>query len=238
VFIAIYMRPIDAHLKLQRSGSAVRHLIKTVSRGRYVRAFATTTLLVTGGFMLMPFGSAFTVNNIGIPIEKLPLIYMITGVFSLIAGPLVGRFSDTFGKYPLFCAGSALTIIMILIYTHLGVTPLWQVVVVNIVLFVGITSRMISASALMSAVPDAASRGAFMAVNSSLQQIAGGIASAVAGLIVVQRPNGTLARYPILGYVVITSMTLTVVMLYYINRMIGADTAAPQKPPLAPLASE
>ena len=29
-------------------------------------AFATTMLLATGGFMLMPFGSAFTVNNLGI----------------------------------------------------------------------------------------------------------------------------------------------------------------------------
>lgn len=235
VFIAIYMRPIDGHLKLQRSESAVRHMIRTVSRGRYLRAFATTTLLVTGGFMLMPFSSAFTVNNVGIPNEKLYIIYMITGIFTLIAGPLVGRFSDTVGKYPLFCVGSALTVVMILIYTHLGVTPLWQVSVVSVFLYIGVTSRMISASALMSAVPDAASRGAFMAVNSSLQQIAGGIAAACAGLIVVQTPGGSLARYPTLGYVVIASMTLTVVMLYFINRMVSTDV---QKVQPAALPSE
>jgi predicted MFS family arabinose efflux permease len=234
VFIAIYVRPIDAHLKLQRRESAVGHLIKTVSRGKYVRAFATTTLLVTGGFMLMPFGSAFTVNNVRIPIEKLPLIYMITGVCSLIAGPLVGRFSDTVGKYPLFCVGTALTVVMILIYTHLGPTPLWEVIVVNVLLFIGITSRMISASALMSAVPDAASRGAFMAVNSSLQQVAGGTAAAVAGLIVVQATGGSLSHYDTLGYVVITSMVVTVVMLYFINRMITADLAQARPAPAPP----
>jgi predicted MFS family arabinose efflux permease len=231
VFIAITVRPIDGHLRLQRPGSAVGHLIKTVSRGKYVRAFATTTLLVTGGFMLMPFGSAFTVNNVGIPIEKLPLIYMITGVCSFVAGPLVGRFSDTVGKYPLFCVGSVLSIVMIVIYTHLGLTPLWQVVVVNVLLFIGITSRMISASALMSAVPDPASRGAFMAVNSSLQQVAGGIASGVAGLIVVQNARGALAHYDTLGYVVITSMGITMGMLYFIDRMVAADLT---KPPAAP----
>ena len=38
-----------------------------------------TMLLATGGFMLMPFGSAFTVNNLGIPLEQLPWIYMGTG---------------------------------------------------------------------------------------------------------------------------------------------------------------
>ena len=221
VIIAIYVRPIDAHLALQREHSAGAHLIKTVSRGRYVRAFATTTLLVTGGFMLMPFGSAFTVNNIQIPIEKLPLIYMVTGVCSLIAGPLVGRFSDTVGKYPLFCVGSIISIVMILVYTHLGVTPLWQVVVVHAILFIGITSRMISASALMSAIPDAASRGAFMSVNSSLQQIAGGVASAVAGLIVVQRPGGSLSRYDTLGVGVIGSRRVTVGLMFFINRTVN-----------------
>jgi predicted MFS family arabinose efflux permease len=225
VFIAIYMRPIDGHLALQRPRSAVGHLIKTVSRSRYLRAFGTTALLVTGGFMLMPFGSAFTVNNVGIPIEKLPIIYMITGVCSLIAGPLVGRFSDIVGKYALFCAGTAVSIVMILIYTHLGVTPLWQVVLVNVLLFIGITSRMISASALMSAVPDPASRGAFMAVNSSIQQVAGGVAAGVGGLIVVQTTTGSLAHYDVLGYVVIGSMALTMGMLFFINRMVQGDSA-------------
>jgi predicted MFS family arabinose efflux permease len=222
VLIAIYVKPIDGHLKLQRDGSAFAHLIKTVSYGKYLRAFATTTLLVTGGFMLMPFGSAFTVNNVGIPIQKLPLIYMITGVCSLIAGPLVGRFSDIVGKYALFCVGSLTSVVMILIYTHLGPTPLWQVVIINVLLFIGITSRMISASALMSAVPDPASRGAFMAVNSSLQQIAGGIASAVAGLIVVQVAGGSLRHYDTLGYVVISSMTVTVAMMFFINKTVNA----------------
>jgi predicted MFS family arabinose efflux permease len=234
VFIAIYMKPVIGHLKLQRDGSAYRHLIKTVSRARYLRAFATTALLVTGGFMLMPFGSTFTVNNIGIPLSKLPIIYMVTGVCSIIAGPLIGRFSDTLGKYPLFCAGSALSMVAILIYTHLGVTPMWQVMVVNALLFMGITARIISATALMSAVPDPASRGAFMAVNSSLQQIAGGVAAAVGGLIVVERPGGSLARYDTLGYVVIASMVVTVVMLYFINRMINQTPAAAAAPPAAP----
>jgi hypothetical protein len=104
------------------------------------------------------------------------------------------------------------------------------------VLFGGITSRMISASALMSAVPDAAHRGGFMSVNSSLQQIAGGIAAAAAGLIVVNTPSGALARYDTLGYVVITSIAMTVVMLYFIDRMVKSDR--PEKAPLPAQPSE
>jgi hypothetical protein len=95
---------------------------------------------------------------------------------------------------------------------------------------------MISASALMSAVPDAAHRGAFMAVNSSIQSVAGGIAAAVAGLIVVKTDSGMLRRYDTLGYVVMSSIAITVVLLYFIDRMVKAD--APEKAPLAAPASE
>jgi predicted MFS family arabinose efflux permease len=229
VFIVAYVRPIDGHLKLQRDGSAFRHLAQTVSRRSYLNAFATTTLLVTGGFMLMPFGSAFTVNNIGIRMELLPVIYMVTGICSLVAGPLVGRLSDRLGKYGLFCAGSALSMVMVLIYTHLGRTPLSTIIIINVLLFVGITSRMISASALMSAVPDPASRGSFMAVNSSIQQFAGGIASAAAGLIVVTTAQGQLAHYDRLGYVVVVAMLLTMGMLYSIHRAVGDRAVTPPR---------
>jgi len=122
--------------------------------------------------------------------------------------------------------------VMIFIYTHMGHTPIWQVIAVNVLLFVGITSRIISASALVSAVPDPASRGAFMAVNSSIQQVSGGLAAALGGLIVVQTASGTLEGYDVLGYVVIASMAVTVTLLYFINRMVNQSIAAPPAAPV------
>jgi hypothetical protein len=88
----------------------------------------------------------------------------------------------------------------------------------------------------MSAVPDAAHRGAFMAVNSSIQSIAGGVAAAVAGLIVVRSDSGVLQRYDTLGWVVMTSIAITVVLLYFIDRMVKGD--APEKAPLPAALSE
>ena len=72
---------------------------------RHQWGFAATMLLAIGGFMLMPFGSAFSVHNLGIPLEKLPMIYMATGVAALFAGPLMGRLSDAVGKYRTFAVG-------------------------------------------------------------------------------------------------------------------------------------
>jgi predicted MFS family arabinose efflux permease len=224
-FIAVKLQPIVGHLALQRDVNPFVHLFRTVSQRRYLIAFATTTLLATGGFMLMPFGSTFTLNNLGISPDSLSMIYFVTGVCTLFAGPLVGRLSDRLGKYLLFCAASALTIVMVLVYTHLGRTALPWVIVINVLLFIGVTARMISASALMSAVPEPSSRGAFMAVNASLQQAAGGVGAAVAGLIVVQTAGGALAHYEVLGYVVTSAMLIVVVMLRSIDRMVTVARA-------------
>jgi predicted MFS family arabinose efflux permease len=219
--ILIYMKPIDDHLKLQVDRKALHHLMDTITTPRYLQAFATTALLSTGGFMIMPFASAYTVNNLGIPISDLPIIYMVTGVCSIIIGPLIGRASDRFGNMPMFVFGSLLTILMVSIYARLGITPLWAVILVNAVLFVGIFSRMIPSQALMSAVPEPKSRGAFMSVSASLQQISGGVASALAGLIVIESASGTLERFSVLGNVVCGATILTLIMMYMINKKIN-----------------
>jgi MFS family permease len=83
---------------------------------------------------------------------------------------------------------------------------------------------MISSSALMTAVPEMNERGAFMSVNSSLQQISGGIASVIAGLIVVQSSTGSLKHYDTLGYIVSASIILTIIMMYSINKYIMQKT--------------
>ncbi|WP_416866316.1 MAG: MFS transporter [Imperialibacter sp.] len=218
--IIFFMKPIDEHLKLQTPGNPFKKLYKTVSQPIYLKAFGATALLATGGFMLMPFGSTFGVNNLGITLEQLPLVYMLTGISTIMVGPLAGKLSDLYGKYKIFTIGTFIGIATILIYCNLGITPLWVVIIINIVIFIGITARMISASALMTAVPEPKERGAFMGVNSSIQQISGGFASALAGIIVIQTPAGPLERYDLLGYVVSGTMLVTILMMSVMNKIV------------------
>ncbi|MES1209189.1 MAG: MFS transporter [Pseudomonadota bacterium] len=226
VVIAARLHPIVEHLKVGSTRTnPLRHLAATVSQGRYLRTFLATMMLATGGFMLMPFGSTFSVNNMGIPLAKLPLVYMCTGAVTLVGGPLLGKLADAIGKYKMFVLGTVVGAAIVAIYCNLGVTPLSMVLVLNAVLFLAITSRMISASALISAVPDLADRGAFMSVNASLQQFSGGVASSLAGVIVVQASDGRLQRYDMLGYVVTGVMSLTIVLMYPINRAIMRKAA-------------
>ncbi len=220
VIIIWKVKPVVEHLAIKKNITSFQHFKQTISKKRYITGFAATTLLATGGFMLMPFGSAFTVNNLKIELDHLPIIYVITGLFTIVAGPIIGKLSDRVGKYNMFIAGSILSMIMVVIYCNLEATPLWAVIVINVILFIGITSRIISASALMSAVPEPADRGAFMGINSSVQQFSGGIAAFFAGLIVVQEDSGYLDHYDWLGYVVVVAMIITVFMLSFINKMV------------------
>jgi predicted MFS family arabinose efflux permease len=225
-----FLRPINAHLALQQDRTPLRHFVHTLSTPRYLQGFATTALLATGGFMLMPYMSAFSVHNLGISLVRLPLVYMITGVCTIIAGPLIGRASDIYGKFLVFCLGCVATIIMVVIYTHLGLTPIGVVILVNCLLYIGVTSRMITASALISAVPQPADRGAYMSISSSIQQISGGIAAVLGGLIVTESGSGALQHYDVLGYVLVGSTLITLVMMYLISRRIAAPAALSSVP--------
>lgn len=236
LIMVVYMKPVDAHLKVQSDRNAFQHLGKTVTNSIYIRAFGATALLATGGFMLMPFGADFSVHNLGLTTKQLPLLYGITGACAMVAGPLIGKFADKIGKYTLFVGGSMLSMLMIAIYCNLDVTPFYAVTILNVILFVGISSRMISSSALMTAVPELKDRGAFMSINASIQQISGGIAAMCAGLIVYQRPDGYFERYDILGYVVLGTITTTIILMYPLNRYVTrklAGSPANVKPEVA-----
>ncbi|TGK80154.1 MFS transporter [Leptospira montravelensis] len=218
--IFFFLKPVITHLDHKTDIHAFHHLAKTITQPKYLPAFIATTLLATGGFMLMPFGSAFSVHNLGVKLEDLPLVYMVTGVVSMLGGPLMGRLSDAIGKYNMFVIASIFAASIIIYYTKMEISPLPIVIFVNSILFVFVAARMISANALTSAVPDLHDRGAFMAISSSIQQISGGIAASVAGLIVIQTSSGYMERYEILGYVVAGAIVLTVILMYSVNQIV------------------
>jgi predicted MFS family arabinose efflux permease len=231
--VVFVVKPVNAHLAMRADKSPFHHLKQTLSTPLYLQAFATTSLLSLGGFMLMPFGSAFSVRNLGITLEQLPLVYLCTGLCSIVAGPLVGRLTDAWGAIQVFTLGSVMTLGMVLIYTHLGVTPFALVVLVSVFLFVGVSARMISSQALISTIPAPQSRGSFMSVGSSIQQLSGGVAAAAAGWIVIAPEQGPLQRFDVIGFVIVAASLATMLMMFRLAKVVAARAPAlsPQAPP-------
>jgi predicted MFS family arabinose efflux permease len=226
-FISWRLQPLTKHLAVQRDKSALQHLMHTVAKKNYRIGFTATALLSVGGFMMMPFGSAFAVNNLGITQHQLPLIFMVSGLGSLIIMPLVGKISDKKDKFKIFAIATAWMAIMVVVYTHLGPTPLLLVVLFNVLMMAGIMGRIVPSQALITAVPVMQDRGAFMSVNASLQQIAGGIAAAFAGVIVVQKGKfSPLEHYDTLGYIVVSISMLSLYLLSRVDKMIKSGSPA------------
>jgi hypothetical protein len=75
---------------------------------------------------------------------------------------------------------------------------------------------------MISTIPQPADRGSYMSVSSSIQQISGGFAAVVGGLIVTETSTGALLHFDVVGYVLVGSTLATLVMMYFISRRIGA----------------
>jgi predicted MFS family arabinose efflux permease len=224
LLILLKMKPITGHLTLQNTKNPINHLISTLSKPLYLRAYLGTILLATGGFMLMPFGSAYSINNLGLTMEQLPIIYGITGLFSILSGPIIGKMVDKFGHFKVFFVGTLIAMLLVFIYTNLGITPMWMVTIISVIMFIGISARIISSSAMISTIPTVADRGAFMSINSSIQQISGGVSTFIAGLIVVQNTSGKLERYTMLGLTVIGSMIVALGLIYWLTQHLKKQT--------------
>ena len=221
--VMLQMRPITKHLELKTEKTAIKHLWHTLRFRDYRTGFLLTALLSIGGFMMMPWGSAFAVNNLHVSYEQLPLLFMASGIAALIVMPLIGKLSDKIDKAKLFTVAALSMMVIIVIYTNLTPVPFYLIITLNILMMTAIMSRIVPAMALVSALPKMQDRGAFMSINSSLQQIAGGIAAAVGGMIVVQKTKTSpLQHYDTLGYVIVVIIILNIIQLYRVSNMIKA----------------
>lgn len=222
-----WMRPVNDHLQQRAAQRPIVHLLRTASQKRYIRAFVTTAFLSTGGFLMMPYSSDFLVHNVGVGERLLPIVFVVAGAVGLVIGPLIGKWSDRVGKFRVFIDGSILGTVMVLIITHLSITPLWEVLVLNTLLYAAVFCRIIPSQALISAVPDRQDRGAFMSINASIQQLGGGIASAIGGLIIAEDPQDRLVHYDTLGLVTICAYMVCGVLMWRVNRYLSWKTAQP-----------
>src|SRR6186713_2056555 len=215
--------PVVKHLELRTEKTAIKHLWHTLRLRDYRTGFLLTALLSIGGFMMMPWGSAFAVNNLHVSYAQLPLLFMASGIAALIIMPLIGKLSDKIDKAKIFTVAALSMMVIIVIYTNLTPVPFLLIITLNILMMTAIMSRIVPAMALVSALPKMQDRGAFMSINSSLQQIAGGIAAAVGGMIVVQKTKTSpLQHYDTLGYVIVVIIILNIIQLYRVSNMIKA----------------
>ena len=158
--------------------------------------------------------------------SQLPIMFMVGGISSLIIMPLIGRLSDRFEKLKVFTYASIWMATVVVIYTNMSAVPFYFILIMNVAMMIGIMSRMVPAMALNSALPEMQDRGAFMSINSSLQQFAGGIAAAIGGMVVVQQTKTSpIENYNILGYLILVLLAINILMVYRLSKIVNRKNA-------------
>ncbi len=197
----MYIPTLTMHLVDQKVGSDLQEVIKVFKVENHLWAFLLITILMFGSFSVIPFISPVMVYNAGLAEKDLTYIYLIGGAFTFFSARLVGKLSDRYGKPRMFMIMAILSAIPLAFLTHIPKVS-FGVAIATTTLFMVLTSgRFIPAMALITATSSTQMRGRFMSINSCIQQLASGVASFFAGMIIQSGPNKEILHYDIVGYV-------------------------------------
>ncbi|WP_185211710.1 MFS transporter [Sphingobacterium mizutaii] len=216
-----FMKPILSKTIPGEKSSYFQVIKRVFTNKKYLIAFSTTFFLATGGFILQPYVTPHLVFDLNYAEDQLPYVFFSAGIATLIGSPIFGKLSDSWGKYKLFVTGSLLAGICIIWFVNVPAGNLFMVAVAFSCMMLFVSSRIISATAMITAIPDASERGAFMNINSAIQQSSGGIASILGGIVLIEKEgNQGFENFQLLGLITFVSILICILLMYRVNKIV------------------
>jgi predicted MFS family arabinose efflux permease len=193
----------------------------------HLSAFAFTVALMLANFSVVPFLSPSLVRNVGLTEAQLGWVYLAGGIATAFTGPWFGRLADRHGAGRVFGAAALVSVVPMVAVTVLPRMSVPPVLAITTVFMVLSGARWVSALALTTNAVEARTRGAFMSLNSAVQQAGAGVASLAAGYLVADGPGGRLVGYPRVGLLA----AVGVLMAILLARRLGAAARRHASPP-------
>jgi len=212
------MPSLRSHLAHLREEPPTSRMLAILSAPAHQKAFLFMGMLTFTGFVIFPYFPNYLVANVGLTEKQLPWIYICGGCFTMFSMNWIGRWADRSGKRRVFILVSMAAVVPILLVTNLPAVPLVVAVAVSTLLMIFMSGRFVPAMALMTASIEAHHRGGFMSINSSVQQLAAGIAAWFSGIILGQSATGQITHFSVTG---LLSVTCALVCIY-LSRFLGA----------------
>ena len=200
---------LDGH----RDADGPRHPLAAIgevlgdANQRWSLLFAAT--MIFSGFTVIPYLTVYAIGNAGILASQIPTIYLLGGLATLVSARRIGLWADRVGKLKAFRWLALAAMAPILALTHVHDVGLLGWLPGSIAFFVLVSGRMIPAMALISSAVDPAQRGAAMSLNSTVQSLAMGAASSLAGFVITQGPDGRFTDYNLVGYIAVVAGLLS-----------------------------
>jgi predicted MFS family arabinose efflux permease len=193
---------LDAHLAGPRRALAdiVPDLLGLFTVARQRDAFLLSGLNMFGSMMIIPFIAPTLVGNLGVQPVDMTWVYLCGGAAALASSRWLGRMADRHGALPMFRIAVLWSIVPAMLLTHLVPLPMAVIVLCFVWFMTAMSARNIPMQALLTTIPAPHQRGAFLSVNSAIQQLGTGLGAWLGGQWLVTDSAGHIARYGLNGW--------------------------------------
>ena len=225
-FIATGVRVLPEvrhHLSADKRAHPLSDLFEVLRDPNHRRALLYSALIIFSGFTVIPYITVYAVGNVGISQAEVPIIYLVGGAATLFTARRIGHWADVRGKVEVYRRVAAFATVPLLVVTHLEAVPLWIWVGATTAFFVLVSGRMIPAMTIVTSAALPRLRGTFMSLNGTVQSLAMGMATTLAGFIITQDSAGHIVGYPHVGYIAVFANLLAI---WYVGRIV-VHTASP-----------
>jgi predicted MFS family arabinose efflux permease len=207
--------------KVQKTGAYFEVFLRVWSNPNQLTALGMSLALVLGQFMIIPYLSPYMVGNIGFSQMQLVYIYLCGGLSTLVSGPIIGRLADRFGHKRLFLIFAFLSMIPLLLVTHLPKVALPLALIASTLFFIFISGRIIPSTTMVVSSVETRYRAGFVSINTAMQQFSAGLAATISGSIVTEiavqdATVKAISGYHFVGYL---AVGLTVIAMILGSRL-------------------
>jgi len=220
----VTLPPLAGHLQTVRQ-SPLANIITVLQDRNHQKAFVFTVLLMSAGFSLFPYIAIYLTANAGLSAQQIPFVYLCGGLATLFTARWIGRLSDSVGKAKVFTFMALATIVPMTVLPQIAPYGLYIVLATTTCMFVGMNGRMIPGMALVTSAANPQLRGTFMALNSSVQSAAMGMAAFVGGLIISRDAQGLVQSFWVNALLGVVATVLSVLLVGRLH-LYGSTAAA------------
>lgn len=219
-FIYKFVPNLSAHTQAGKEVNVLQVVKNITSSSNQRKAITLMMVVMFGHFSIIPFLSPYMVSNVGFSESQLEQIYFFGGLSTIVTSPLIGKLADRIGKLKVFTIFVSISCIPVLFITNMPRVDIWIALIATSVFFAVSSGRFIPAQAMVTATVEPKNRGSFMSIVSSMQQLSAGLASYIAGLVVVKQANGEMLNY---NWVGVMSVIAAIFTLFLVRRITAAD---------------